>query len=592
MKSLASSLLGLVLIACGEGTEEDSQTQSLIARNAPRWPHIQAIPLCLVNRAAVSDEIVQDLRQITASQYARAGVSFTGWGDCTPQDYARPMVRMRFKDVYDWNGSNWYYGGGRSQIGAWSAGLPNEGGATLWINVDHSYPTGPAVKRQAIVTGTRNAFLHELGHAIGLMHEHTRTDYNPAGGECAAAKKEPNLKENIYYTYINSSDYDSIMSYCNLNAARLSAGDIAGIQSLYPELKEGLPEARRLAQQYIVKLKTINEDRQAFTQSYGVTVLHHYTDAFPGLSVQANDDQIEALARDPRVVSIEENKRVHINTIQNNATWGIDRIDAHSGMDGVYTYKRTGRGVHAYVVDTGIWAMHSEFKGRLGEGYSTVDDGYGTSDCNGHGTHVSATLGGATYGVAKDVIIHPVRVLDCEGEGDDAGLIAGIDWVMKNAQRPAVINISLGGERSAALDEAVQNAIRSGILVIAAAGNESSDACGFSPSAVKEALTVGATSNSDTRASYSNYGPCLDIFAPGSNITSAWRAGNRATKMLSGTSMAAPHVAGVASLYLEERPSASPAEITALIQNRATPDIVKSRGTGSPNLLLYSHPKD
>lgn len=372
--------------------------------------------------------------------------------------------------------------------------------------------------------------------------------------------------------------------------------------SLLAATLRDLDNPNRIPDHYIVKLKSdanrdslsavdyVLQQADRLQMMYGVNVLQQYTHVFAGFAIKAKDEQIEALLNDPDVERVEVNKIVRINTTQASATWGIDRVDSRSGIDRTYNYTSTGKGVHAYIIDTGTRTTHSEFKGRAGEGFSSINDGKGANDCHGHGTHVSGTIGGSTYGVAKDVIVHGVRVLGCDGSGDDAGVIAGIDWVAKNAIKPAVANMSLGGDLSESLDEAVKSAVKSGVVFVVAAGNENQNACNVSPSNVPEAITVGATTRTDNRASYSNFGKCLDIFAPGSSITSAWRTNDTATSTISGTSMASPHVAGVVALYLEQNPKATPAEIDALVKKNATPNIVKSPGTASPNLFIYSNP--
>jgi subtilisin family serine protease len=236
------------------------------------------------------------------------------------------------------------------------------------------------------------------------------------------------------------------------------------------------------------------------------------------------------------------------------------------------------------VIDTGIMTSHSQFGGRAAVSYDAV--GGNGQDCNGHGTHVAGTIGGSTYGLAKGVKLRAVRVLDCNGSGSNSGVIAGVDWVRTHAVKPAVANMSLGGSASSALDSAVTNAITSGVTFALAAGNSNANACSSSPARVTAAITVGATTSGDARASYSNYGTCLDIFAPGSNITSAWTGGG--TNTISGTSMASPHVAGAAALYLAGNPGASPAAVRDALVNRATTNVVGGAGSGSPNRLLYT----
>jgi serine protease len=274
---------------------------------------------------------------------------------------------------------------------------------------------------------------------------------------------------------------------------------------------------------------------------------------------------------------------------QPNATWGLDRIDQRNlPLNSTYTYDTSAVNVDVYIIDTGIRGTHVEFGGRVTGGYTAIADGNGTNDCNGHGTHVAATVGGAIYGVAKSVALHPVRVLGCNGSGSTAGVIAGVDWVANNHAAPAVANMSLGGGASTALDDAVRAAITKGVTFAIAAGNSNANACNSSPARVAEALTVGSTTNTDARSSFSNFGVCLDLFAPGSSITSAWNTSDTATNTISGTSMATPHVAGVAALYLAVNPSASPGAVHAAVVNNATANKVTGAGSGSPNRLLYS----
>jgi subtilisin family serine protease len=311
--------------------------------------------------------------------------------------------------------------------------------------------------------------------------------------------------------------------------------------------------------------------------------------ALKGFAVELTEAQAAALASDPRVAYVEADQIVEAVATQSPATWGIDRSDQRDlPLSGSYTYTQTGQGVNAYVIDTGLRATHQEFAGRIGNGFTAVNDGRGTSDCNGHGTHVAGTVGGSTYGIAKQVTIHAVRVLNCQGSGTTTGVIAGVDWVTQNHVDPAVANMSLGGSASTALDQAVANSIAAGVSYAIAAGNSNANACSSSPARVAAANTVGATTSSDVRSSFSNYGTCVDLFAPGSSITSAWYSSDTATNTISGTSMASPHVAGALALYLQTNPSASPATASQALAAAATPNKVGSAGTGSPNRLLYT----
>ena len=314
---------------------------------------------------------------------------------------------------------------------------------------------------------------------------------------------------------------------------------------------------------------------------------HVYKNALNGFAVEMSPEDAERLSEDFRVAFVEEDAVVHLDATQTNPPWGLDRIDQRSRpLSGTYTFNRTGAGVFAYVIDTGILTSHTQFGGRA----ANVFDAFGGNgqDCNGHGTHVAGTIGGSTYGVAKSVNLRGVRVLNCSGSGTNSGVIAGVDWVRVNRQNPAVANMSLGGGASSALDTAVNNLSNSGVAIAVAAGNSNTNACNSSPARAANAITVGSTTSTDSRSSFSNFGSCLDLFAPGSGILSAWIGSTTATRTISGTSMASPHVAGVAALYKQANPSASASTVRNAIVNGATTNVVTNAGTGSPNRLLYS----
>jgi len=371
------------------------------------------------------------------------------------------------------------------------------------------------------------------------------------------------------------------------NEAVLSAVSEAPLMAVQAEAGAPVPG------QYIVVMKPARGARAASAAAaVGVAsgkVKRTFHAALDGFSASLSDAEAAALARDPNVALVERDQVFTISTTQSPATWGLDRIDQRARpLSNSYTYTRTGAGVRAYIIDTGIRFSHGEFGGRATSGFDAVDGG-AADDCNGHGTHVSGTVGGATYGVAKGVSLVGVRVLDCAGSGTTSGVIAGVDWVTANHVKPAVANMSLGGGASAALDQAVANSIAAGVTYAIAAGNSNARACNYSPARVATAITVGATTSTDARASYSNWGSCLDLFAPGSSITSSWYTSNTATNTISGTSMATPHVAGVAALYLQGNPGATPATVRNALVANATSGVVGNARTGSPNLLLFTN---
>jgi subtilisin family serine protease len=350
-----------------------------------------------------------------------------------------------------------------------------------------------------------------------------------------------------------------------------------------------------ISNSYIVVLKPgsaaagqVTSASQALIKKYGGTVLNNYIATFRGFHARMAAPAAARLAADPSVSYVEQDAQVSTAATQNSPTWGLDRIDQRTlPLSKSYT-SRSAAGVTAYVIDTGIRISQKDFGGRAGNGWDFIGNDSIAADCNGHGTHVAGTIGGATYGVAKDVKLVSVRVLDCKGTGSYSAIIAGIDWVTAHATKPAVANMSIGGVKSAALNNAVARSIAAGVTFAVAAGNDDKNACDYSPAATPDAITVGATDAGDVRASFSNYGSCVDIFAPGVRITSDSYKSDTATQSMSGTSMAAPHVAGAAALVLGANPGWSPAQVRAALVDRATSNIVGSPGSGSPNKLLYT----
>jgi serine protease len=383
-----------------------------------------------------------------------------------------------------------------------------------------------------------------------------------------------------------------IASGCSDRANMFAPRSRSNSELAVPSLRANKVSSSSIPDQYIVVFKSHVADapglaKEIITQANG-THLFTYTAALHGFAARMSAQAAEALSHNPNVESVEQDQEVEVADVQTyTPSWGIDRIDQPLlPMNGQYSYSVTGSGVNAYMIDTGIKGTHTQFGGRALSGFTSVADGNGTDDCHWHGTHVAGIVGGATVGVAKAVTLYAVRVLDCNGSGSTSGVIAGVDWVTANRRLPAVANMSLSGDYSDALNTAIQNSINAGVTYVVAAGNSAANACAYSPSSIASAIVVGATTAGDEQASYSNFGSCVDLYAPGTGITSAWSAYDEGLIKASGTSMASPHVAGAAVLYLQLHPAATPAEVTQSILGAATGNVLTLLGAGSPNRLL------
>ncbi|HYR08334.1 MAG TPA: S8 family peptidase [Longimicrobium sp.] len=336
---------------------------------------------------------------------------------------------------------------------------------------------------------------------------------------------------------------------------------------------------------YLVILKE-GADPASVAAVAGATPRHTYTSAINGFAATLNSGQLTALRHNPAVEYIEQDQLFEYTATQSGATWGLDRIDQRNlPLSGTYTHTATAGSVRAYIIDSGINPSHTQFGGRAAVSYDAT--GGNGIDCNGHGTHVAGTVGGSTYGVAKAVLLRAVRVGTCGSSLYTADIVEGIDWVRANHTKPAVANMSLGGGASSSINTATTNLINAGVTVVVAAGNSNTNACNGSPSGVTAAIVVAASTSTDARATYSNYGSCVDLYAPGSSITSAWYSSTTATNTISGTSMASPHVTGVAALYKATFGDASQATVQSWIVNNSTANVITGNITGTPNRLLY-----
>jgi subtilisin family serine protease len=344
------------------------------------------------------------------------------------------------------------------------------------------------------------------------------------------------------------------------------------------------PRGRRISNNAALNAR----DAAELLPEWAGTITGRFDNAINGFSAVMTEAQAIALSQDSRVKFVEEDSIMEALATQTNPPWGLDRIGQRNlPLNQTYSYTTNGTGVNVYIIDTGIRRTHQQFAGRAFVGFDAIGDGQNTNDCNGHGTHVSGTVGGSTFGVAKNVHLFAVRVLNCNGSGTTSGVITGVDWVTTNHISPAVANMSLGGGASTALDNAVINSINSGVTYAIAAGNSNTNAANSSPARVGAAITVGATTMSDARSSFSNFGSVVDIFAPGSSILSSFNTSDTATATLSGTSMATPHVAGVAARVLQGNPGFTPAQVRNEIVNTATLNHLSGIPAGTANRLLF-----
>lgn len=367
------------------------------------------------------------------------------------------------------------------------------------------------------------------------------------------------------------------------------AGELPVAASLAPTLS-----SKAIPGSYIVVFKSDVGDAPGLARrlvdGHGGTLRFSYSSALKGFAADLPEQAVEALRHNPQIAYVEADQAVDLfGTEATPPSWGLDRVDQRKlPLDASYNYMTTGKGVNVYIIDTGIRTTHVEFGGRAIAAYTSVKGSKSAEDCNGHGTHVAGTVGGNTYGVAKASTLYAVRVLDCDGSGAYSGVIAGVDWVTANRRLPAVANMSLGGGKLQALNDAVAGSVAAGVTYAVAAGNSNYDACSFSPASAPEALTVGAITRQDAQAYYSNWGTCVDLYAPGDSVKSAWNTSDTASATKRGTSMASPHVAGAAALYLETHPLDSPATVASALRAAATQGQITNVGSGSPNLLVFT----
>lgn len=430
-----------------------------------------------------------------------------------------------------------------------------------------------------------------------VNEEADQTAFSDADEKCGVEDEQTKVNANASLKTVTVTSKTDTTKKPATSSVKTTNNKVTNANAAAAKEKVAAKKAEKEAEEcldYLVVFKagTTISDIEKTAKGAGGKVLKKFHNAVKAAIINGPPSKMEALVgKNPNIRLAELDGQVVSQGIQTDAPWGLDRIDQNPlPLSTTYDDKDvTGFSIPAYVVDTGIFAGHQDFGGRVAAGFTSITDGLGSADCNGHGTHVAGSIAGSTYGAAKRATLIPVRVLDCAGSGTYSSVMAGLDWIAANhpAGAPGVVNMSLGGAASSTLDAAVRGVIAKGLTVVVAAGNSNIDACTTSPARVKEAITVAASTSADARASFSNFGSCVDVFAPGASITSAWISSSTSSAVASGTSMASPHVAGIVARFLVNNPATVPYNVEQSVINGATQNVLSNIGAGSPNRLLY-----